>query len=109
MSSRTRLRAVVWELSGGLCEHPVLVAGPDGHRHAPCHHPAVELAHIVPRGMGHTGYRDMLGNVMAACDVHARSTDDLSHEAWLAVPAPHDRRALATWVEELRRQRGWDV
>lgn len=33
---------------------------------------AVELAHIKPRGMGHTGYRDTLGNVNS-CLYFARS------------------------------------
>ncbi len=82
MSVLSDLRVQVFEIAGGRCEHPAMN---EQHSQIRCPYPAVELAHIVPRGMGHTGYRDVLGNVMAACWVHARSTDDLTHTAWDAV------------------------
>ena len=102
LTTRQRLRAEVWEMSGGQCEHPG-----DTHR---CPIPATELAHIFPRGMGHNGYRDTLGNVMAACPVHARSTDDLSSPEWVHVGAgtSFDRRTLLTdYVNTHRRAEGW--
>jgi tellurite resistance protein len=87
-----------------------------------CHQPAVELAHIVPRGMGHKGDRDYLANVMAACAVHARSTDDVSSSEWNAVEQWADcapdvmagtsgtrRDALRAFVSELRKSEGWNI
>lgn len=114
MSVRSELRVVVFELAQNQCEHPRIVAGTwslpfddsvsdwRGTLSKRCQNPAVELAHIWPRGMGHTGYRDTLDNVIAACELHARSTDDLSSPEWQHVPAPHDRKALAEWIK-LRR------
>ena len=81
MSRRSDLRAQVFEIAGDQCEHPVQWNG-GIHR---CPNRAQELAHIYPRGMGHTGYRDTLVNTMAACTSHARSTDDLSDPAWDAI------------------------
>lgn len=110
MSVRSDLRAQVFEIAGGRCEHPKLYLGA---RYDRCDGPAVELAHIVPRGMGHTGYRDHLTNVMAACTLHARSTDDLSDPAWQAVPDAGDagglRVALAYYVNSRRRREGVDL
>ena len=122
MSRLSDLRAEVWEISGGQCEHPVQ------HGHAwtqpnRCIYAAIELAHIVPRGMGHTGYRDRLDNVMAACHIHARSTDDLSSPEWdhvpgwrsreidgsLVVPLMTKRQALAHHVNSRRRREGVDL
>jgi hypothetical protein len=88
-----------------------------------CQDQATELAHIVPRGMGHKGDRDRLDNVMAACPLHARSTDDLSHQAWDGVPGWRShvidgeevaplmtrRQALAHYVNKQRRLAGVDV
>ncbi len=79
MSRRSDLRAQVFEIAGGRCEHPTRLGGMVIAR---CPKPATELAHIFPRGMGHTGYRDRLVNVMAACTLHARSTDDLTSPEW---------------------------
>jgi len=104
--NRRDLRAALWEIAGGRCEHPVDL-GLLGNRPERCPAVAAEMAHIVPRGMGHTGYRDTLNNVMAACPLHARTTDDRSHPAWSAVPPPHDRLALAEWVKEQRLAQGW--
>ncbi len=115
LSVRQQLRAEVFEIADDQCEHPAA-----GGR---CPNRAVEMAHIVPRGMGHTGYRDTLGNVMAACYGHASSTDDLSSPQWLHVPdwqvsesqgtlaAPlmTKRQALAAYVLTRRRGEGWDV
>jgi len=101
---RSDLRATVWEMSDGQCEHPAA----DGR----CQLAAVEMSHITPRGMGHTGYRDHLGNVMAACPLHARSTDDLSSPEWAHVGkgGSFDRRTLlANYVNTRRRRDGWDV
>ena len=103
MSRRPELRAQVWDISGGRCEHPVRTArmiGANGRAdaHTPivarCMNLATELAHIVPRGMGHQGDRDRLVNVMAACPVHARSTDDLSSPEWDSVPGWKDDQAV---------------
>jgi hypothetical protein len=87
MSRRSDLRAQAFEIAGGRCEHPVLFVDYTGATRGTtrCTRPAAELAHIYPRGMGHTGYRDTLVNVMAACTSHARSTDDLSDPAWDAI------------------------
>ena len=105
LSTRQRLRAEVFEIADGRCEHP----GDGNHR---CPNEATELAHIFPRGMGHTGYRDVLWNVLAACPVHARSTDDLGSLEWLLVGdgGSFDRRTLlANYVNGRRRAEGWDV
>ncbi len=110
LTTRQRLRAEVFELADNQCEHPAA----DGR----CLNRAVEMAHIVPRGMGHTGYRDTIDNVMAACPIHARSTDDLTSEEWEAVPGWHGlgvgalltkRQSLAYYVNSRRRGEGWDV
>ena len=74
LTTRQRLRAEVFQLADDRCEHPA--------EHGRCENHAVEMAHIVPRGMGHTGYRDTLDNVMATCRIHARSTDDLTSPEW---------------------------
>ncbi len=103
-TTRQRLRAEVFELADNRCEHPVY--------NGRCGYDAVEMAHIFPRGMGHTGYRDHLANVMAACPVHARSTDDLTSPEWNHVGegASFDRRTwLARYVNTRRRRDGWDV
>jgi hypothetical protein len=105
LSTRQQLRAEVFEISDGRCEHP----GDGNHR---CPNEATELAHIWPRGMGHTGYRDVLWNVMAACPVHARSTDDLSSPEWCFLPGAGSfalRTALTNYVNQRRRDEGWDV
>ena len=107
-SKRPELRALVFEWADNRCEHPisdVVDEFPDGaavlwfHR---CGVRAEELSHIYPRGMGHTGYRDTIDNVIAACTLHARSTDDLSSPEWQHVPAPHDRKALKEWIAASR-------
>jgi hypothetical protein len=98
-SRRSELRATVFEIADNRCEHPILTDANDRVR---CRSYALEMSHIVPRGMGHTGYRDVLENVMAACTTHARSTDDLSSREWRGVPPPGDRIALAEWVAQLR-------
>ncbi len=126
MSRRSDLRAQVWDISGGQCEHPV-EHGPTWTGPMRCVYRATELAHIVPRGMGHQGDRDRLDNVMAACHIHARSTDDLSSPEWDHVPgwqldySPHPgddwdqvplmtkRQALARYVNTARRRAGVDV
>ncbi len=98
MSRRSDLRAQVFEIAGGQCEHPTSY---DRDGTGRCVTQAVELAHILPRGMGHTGYRDTLENVMAACPVHARSTDDLTDPAWDAI------RALLDDSDEVPVDSGW--
>ena len=126
MSRRSDLRVLVFEIAGGRCEHPLRL-GVDGSDEViaigRCPVPATEMAHIVPRGMGHTGDRDRLDNVMAACPIHARSTDDLSSLEWDAVPgwSARDvdgsfnehlmtkRQALAHYVNRRRRREGVDV
>ena len=97
--NRRALRSQVWEMSGGRCEHPV--------EEGRCREPATELAHIHPRGMGHKGARDYLGNVMAACPLHARSTDDLSSSEWQWVDGGRD--GLAATVAARRASEGFDV
>ncbi len=123
LTTRQRLRAEVFELADDRCEHPITTArmiGANGRAdaHTPivdrCHSPAVEMAHIFPRGMGHTGYRDTLENVFAGCYVHARSTDDLTSPKWRAVGAAdlttYELRTLLTnYVNTRRRGEGWDV
>lgn len=106
MSRRSELRATVWEISGGQCEHPIFKV----YRTIRCQQPAAEMAHIVPRGMGHKGDRDVLSNVMAACPTHARSTDDLSSKEWQHVPGDfrYKRKNLTRWVAELRSAQGWE-
>ena len=102
-TTRQRLRAEVFELADDQCEHPAA--------NGRCGNHAVEMSHIFPRGMGHTGYRDTLGNVMAACPVHARSTDDLTSPEWKHVGEGEtfDRRTLlANYVNTRRREEGWD-
>ena len=105
LTTRQRLRAEVWEMSDGQCEHPDSYTGR-------CTSQAAELAHIFPRGMGHTGYRDIIENVMAACPVHARSTDDLSSAEWEHVGdgTSFDRRTLlANYVNTRRLVEGWSL
>ncbi len=126
MSRRSDLRAQVFEIAGDQCEHPV-EHGPSWTGPMRCVKAATELAHIQPRGMGHQGDRDRLDNVMAACSVHARSTDDLSSPEWDHVPgwkldySPHPgddwdqeplmtkRQALAHHVNTRRQQEGVDL
>ena len=107
-TDRSELRAQCFEIAGNRCEHPKVKAG----RVIVCGQPATEMAHIYPRGMGHTGYRDYLNNVIAACELHARSTDDMTSKEWTHVPASgpaHKRERLARWVKSKRRGEGWDV
>lgn len=106
-TDRSQLRATVAEISEARCEHPIV----DKARRVACRAPMVEMAHIYPRGMGHKGTRDYLNNVMAACSLHARSTDDLSSPEWEAVPPDgHNLRdSLTIWVKSLRQSKGWDV
>ncbi len=106
LTTRQQLRAEVFLIADDQCEHPAA-----GGR---CPNRAVEMAHIVPRGMGHTGYRDTLGNVMAACLVHARSTDDMTSPEWRQVGtadlATYELRIkLTDFVNTRRRGEGWDV
>ena len=102
---RSKLRADVWEISGGLCEHPVKVSLVRRR----CNMPATELAHIESIGMGGRASADFVNNVMAACDLHARSTDDRTSPEWMWVPAPMDPQALAKWIREERMKQGWAV
>lgn len=110
MTIRQRLRAGVWEMTGGRCEWPG------------CDRSATELAHIHPRGMGHTGYRDTFDNVMAACDLHARVTDmehPDAHDQWAGlmtslsvnhIATTHDVRVmLADHVAAMRGRNGYNV
>ncbi len=104
LTTRQQLRAETFEMAGDQCEHPAAVNR--------CPNMAVEMAHIFPRGMGHTGYRDTLDNVMAACLVHARSTDDLTSDEWQHVgegPSFNRRTLLIEYVNIRRRGEGWDV
>ena len=106
LTTRQKLRVEVFAMSDDQCEHPA-----DSHR---CLNRAVEMAHIFPRGMGHTGYRDHVDNVMAACPTHARSTDDLSSDEWDHVgretlSSYELRTMLADYVRMRRRGEGWDV
>ncbi len=104
LTTRQRLRVEVFELADNQCEHPAA----DGR----CLNRAVEMAHIFARGMGHTGYRDTIDNVIAACTLHARSTDDLTSPEWdhVAEGGSFDRRThLANYVNTRRRGEGWDV
>ncbi len=122
MTDRSLLRAEVVEISGNQCEHPwrsiVLDEWSAVRR---CPYLMAEMAHITPRGMGHKGDRDVISNVMAACVIHARSTDDLSSSEWQHVPGwmvrnPDDsfnehlmtkRQSLATYVNGRRVKEGW--
>lgn len=108
-SDRSELRSVVWEIAQGRCEHPLSLPAFDKEPpfHAPCGRRADELAHITPRGMGHQGDRDTINNAIAACWLHARSTDDLGSPEWGHVPFPHDRKALKDWILMHRRSHGW--
>lgn len=121
-ADRSMLRAVVWEVSGGLCEHPLMQLGltADKDRVFACRAAGAEMAHIYPRGMGHTGYRDTLNNVICVCRLHARSTDDLSSDEWAAVavwagasPGREEQVAYRSWLRQwtlqLRRSQGWDI
>lgn len=106
-SLRSKLRAVVWEMTDGNCEWPQ------------CSYRAIELAHINPRGMGHTGYRDTLDNVMAACLLHARISDmqggpDLLAREWakvgdLSAGFSALRPDLTRRVRESRLAMGFDL
>lgn len=123
MSRRSDLRAQAFEIAGGQCEHPTLRATTSLVRPTleRCPLPATELAHIWPRGMGHTGYRDTLENVIAACPRHARSTDDLSSLEWNAIkrllgkhtnetiPSGMLRAQLAEHIDQRRRAEGVDL
>lgn len=110
LTTRQQLRAEVFALADDRCEHPA--------ENGRCGNYAVEMAHILPRGMGHTGYRDHLTNVMATCRIHARSTDDLTSPEWKHVKldgidimevGSFDRRTLlANYVNTRRRDEGWD-
>lgn len=62
MSTRSDLRAQVFDIAGDDCEWPN------------CGRHATELAHLEARGMSPVG-KDRLDNVMAACPDHARITD----------------------------------
>ena len=128
MSDRSLLRAEVVEISGNQCEHPAVLGfgpHPPGRNHeAPaligrCPEQMTEMAHITPRGMGHKGDRDVIENVMAACNLHARSTDDLNSPEWAYVPGWHrmpddyplmtKRQALTHFVNTRRVKEGWDM
>ncbi len=104
LTTRQQLRAEVFLMADDRCEHPAT----DGR----CPNRAVEMAHIFPRGMGHTGYRDTIDNVLAADALHARSTDDLTSPEWdhVGKGGTFDRRTLlANYVNTRRRGEGWDV
>jgi hypothetical protein len=115
MSDRSLLRAEVVEISGNRCEHPAFYIAMN--KTARCSGQMTEMAHITSRGMGHKGDRDIIENVMAACTLHARSTDDLSSPEWLHVPGWHTtpetpnvmsrRQALAHYVNNRRVREGW--
>jgi hypothetical protein len=101
------LREAVFEIADGRCEHPERLA--DGLEWR-CPSRATELAHIVSIGMGGGSSRDTVNNTIAACPIHARSTDDRTSPEWRHVPAPHDPKALAEWVLKYRRNvGGWAV
>ncbi len=102
---RSKLRADVWEISGGVCEHPM--KGTTLTR--ACGMPAMELAHIESIGAGGRRSADRVNNVLAACTRHARSTDDMSAMEWESVPPPHDQKALSEWIREERMKQGWAV
>ncbi len=106
LTTRQRLRAEAFTMADDRCEHPAA----DGR----CPNRAVEMAHIFPRGMGHTGYRDVIDNVIAACIPHARSTDDLTSDEWrhfggVAFTSYELRTMLTAYVNTRRRGEGWNV
>ncbi len=107
---RSLLRADVWEISGGLCEHPIYHTwGVRRERYRHCDMPATELAHIESIGAGGRASADRVNNVFAACDLHARSSDNNSSDEWQNVPPPSDAKALAEWIREERMRQGWAV
>lgn len=103
---RTELRSVVWEIANGRCEWCVLLGGPDAM--------AVELAHIVSRGMGGSKARDTVNNSFAACTLHARASDFQGRAAadeWMRLvgsPTYEPDRLRAALIE-LRQSQGWAV
>jgi hypothetical protein len=109
---RGELREAVFEIADGRCEHPKrwqAVSGSAGIQ-GRCPSRATELAHIVSIGMGGGSSRDTVNNTIAACPLHARSTDDRTSPEWRHVPEPHDPKALAEWVLNYRRNvGGWAV
>lgn len=118
MSRRSELRAQVGEMSNYRCEHPTVI----GRAVARCPEPMAEMAHITSIGMGGRKSADHINNVMAACTVHARSTDDHSSREWDAVAiwagGDNDTEewtsgAMQGWLREYvrqrRRQEGWYV
>jgi hypothetical protein len=116
--SRSELHGAIWEISAGLCEHPVTdrvwmgtMDSEDlqevGVTYRECSELAAEMAHIKSIGMGGRKTADTVNNTIAACEVHARSTDDLSSPEWQHVPPPHDLQALTDWICKRRRGRGW--
>ena len=123
MSDRSLLRAEVVEISGNRCEHPapsslIIGGGTETLVIGRCPRQMTEMAHITPRGMGHKGDRDVIENIMAACSIHARSTDDLSSPEWNHVPGWRlipdpdaalltKRQALTTYVNTRRVKEGW--
>lgn len=61
--SRSRLRAALWDLTGGMCEWPE------------CSEQADEMAHIEPSGMGGRSSVDTIRNVWALCREHHNILD----------------------------------
>ena len=116
---RSLLRADVWVISGGFCEHPIKPERPRtfasgsarfaGTTFIKCGMPATELAHIESIGAGGRASADCVNNVFAACDLHARSSDNNSSDQWQHVPPPSDAKALAEWIREQRMKEGWAV
>lgn len=104
--ARVLLRAQLWGM-GSDCEWPG------------CGQWAVEMAHIHPRGMGHKGARDVMDNVMRACELHARVSDGLGQthivdREWrivcdLPVSRGIMRDVLARRVKQQREAAGFDV
>lgn len=106
LTTRQLLRCEAFAMADDQCEHPAA----DGR----CPNRADEMAHIFPRGMGHTGYLDTIDNVLAGCTLHARSTDDLSSDEWehvggIALTSYELRTMLADYVRMRRRRDGWHV
>lgn len=62
----SRQRRQVHEAAGWRCEWPTPIR---------CSRRSVEVAHLQSKGMGGSKHRDDTGNVMAACEIHARITD----------------------------------
>lgn len=107
---RGELRQVVFEVAANRCEHPVLKPTIGNNlAYTECDKQATELAHIKSIGMGGRKTADTVNNTLAACPLHARSTDDYSSREWLNVPGERDGQALAVWVKQRRRSRGWAV